>query len=96
MEAYQSIAFGKRQPLLEELLDEIEVRLEGQSGKLGELQQFDVQRRRISNDLHVHLNQSRSRISHSPQNQITESTQLKTNPEFDFLIPSFFFRTGAS
>lgn len=90
MEAYQSIAFGKRQPLLEELLDEIEVRLEGQSGKLGELQQFDVQRRRISNDLHVHLNQSRSRISHSPQNQITESTQLKTNPEFDFLFPSFF------
>lgn len=81
-EAYQSITFGKRQPLVEELLDEIEVRLEGQTRKFWELQQFDVQRRRISDDLHVHLNQSRSSISHSQTKSL--STKNNTNPQFYF------------
>lgn len=81
-EAYQSITFGKRQPLVEELLDEIEVRLEGQTRKFWELQQFDVQRRRISDDLHVHLNQSRSSISHSQTKSL--STKINTNPQFYF------------
>lgn len=81
-EAYQSITFGKRQPLVEELLDEIEVRLEGQTRKFWELQQFDVQRRRISDDLHVHLNQSRSSISHSQTKSL--STKINTSPQFYF------------
>lgn len=83
-EAYQSITFGKRQPLVEELLDEIEVRLESQTGKLWKLQQFEVQRRRISDDLHVHLNQSRSSISHSQTKSL--STKINTSPQFYFFF----------
>lgn len=85
MKHYQSITFGKRQPLFEKLLDEIEVSFEGQSGKLGELQQFDVQRRRISDDFHTHLNESRSNISHSKKRKSEKSRNRtqKTNPEFD-------------
>lgn len=64
-EAYQSIAFRKRKPLLKERLDEDDVRLEGQRRYLWKLQQFDLQWSRIGNDLHAHLKTTPYRISHS-------------------------------
>lgn len=61
-EAYQSIAFRKRQPLIEERLHKTHVRFESNRRHLWQLQQFHLQRRRIANDLHLHLNQNRIRI----------------------------------
>jgi len=84
------MTFRQRKPLVEELLDEIVVSLECQSGKVWELQQFDVQRRRISDDLHVHLKQSLYRISHSQTKSLR--TEINANPMFDF---SFLLKKNA-
>lgn len=55
---YLPIRVGKREPLLEELLDEGRIRFEGQRRYLLELHEFGVERRRIDHDLHAHQNRT--------------------------------------
>jgi hypothetical protein len=55
---YLPIRVGKREPLLEKLLDEGRIRFEGQGRYLRKLHQFGVERRRIVHDLHAHQNRT--------------------------------------
>lgn len=91
---YQSIGIGKWEPLVEDLLDKTNVRLQGERGHLVELQQLSVQgRHALANNSIRHLIIHRSRSDSPPLIQLYRrsgiqflSSKLDRNPRYDDYI----------